>query len=239
MRIALLGKQYFIPLNSLNVSRQVEFQILSEYLNLDPTDMLCDIGCGDGYWSKRFVKANDCQVFGIDLNLSRLVDARKGYIDSEALFLKGDIHELPYKSNSFDKIVSVCVLEHLKDDVQALGEMRRVIKENGILSMTVDSFSYPGMSEALKNHHRVNYKVVNYYSYDDLEQKLSASGFRLLEHQFITNSPASRYFYEMYIRHRKLSYFLFPVAYPLSILSDRLFGKSEFGFKLAIKAQAV
>jgi ubiquinone/menaquinone biosynthesis C-methylase UbiE len=239
MRINLLGKQYYIPLNSLNVSRQVEFRILSEYLDLSDTDMLCDIGCGDGYWSKKFIRTKNCHVFGIDLNLSRLVDARKGCLDGEALFLKGDIHELPYRAAIFDKIVSICVLEHLKDDMRALREMRRVIKEKGILSMTVDSFSYPGISEPLKNHHKVNYKVVNYYSPNGLEQKLSDSGFRLLEHKFITNSALSRYFYELYIYHRKLSYFLFPLAYPLSKLSDHLFGKKEHGFKLAIKAQAI
>jgi ubiquinone/menaquinone biosynthesis C-methylase UbiE len=239
MRIALLGEQRYIPLNSLNVSRQEEFQILSDYLDLRETDTVCDIGCGDGYWSKKFSKLKNCPVFGIDLNLSRLADAKNGHSDRQAFFLKGDIHELPYKSNSFDKIVSICVLEHLKDDVRALREMRRVIKEKGILSMTVDSFSYPAISEVLKNHHRVNNKVVNYYSCDALERKLSDSGFKLLKHQFITNSPVSRYFYELYIRQRQFSYFLFPLAYPLSIVSDRLFGNQEYGFKLAIKAQAV
>jgi hypothetical protein len=72
-----------------------------------------------------------------------------------------------------------------------------------------------------------------------LEQKLLDSGFKLLKHQFITNSELSRFFYELYIRYRKLSYLLFPVAYPVSTLSDWLVGKKEYGFKLAVKAQAI
>jgi ubiquinone/menaquinone biosynthesis C-methylase UbiE len=135
--------------------------------------------------------------------------------------------------------VSICVLEHLNDDIQALREMRRVIKPDGILAMTVDSFSYPRIEPALQQLHRKKYHVVNYYTCMDLEKKLYRSGFQLLEHKFITRSAVAKYFYELYIQHPRLSYFLFPMAYPLSIVSDSLFGRKECGFKLAVKAQAI
>jgi ubiquinone/menaquinone biosynthesis C-methylase UbiE len=125
------------------------------------------------------------------------------------------------------------------DDVEALKEMRRVLKKDGVLAMTVDSFSYPGASAALKEHHRVKYRVVNYYSYDSLKEKLLSSGFEPCEHKFITRSAVSRYFYELYISHRKFSYLLFPVAYPLSLMADWLRGNVGYGFKLAVKARAV
>ena len=238
MRINILRKQYYIPLNSLNVSRQVEFRVLSRYLSLRATDILCDMGCGDGYWSKKFARMKSCRVFGIDLNPTRINDANKSNHNNIS-FITGNIHNLPYKSYFFTKIVSICVLEHLEDDIKVLKEMRRVILDGGILAITVDSFSYPNISDILKNNHKNSYHVVNYYSYDKLEKKLSDSGFKILDHKFITNSPVSKILYEFYIRHRKLSYFLFPLAYPLSILSDSLFGSKKYGFKLAIKAQAV
>jgi ubiquinone/menaquinone biosynthesis C-methylase UbiE len=179
-----------------------------------------------------------CRAYGIDLNFNRLRDAdQNGY--ETVSFAKGDIQVLPYGSSKFDKIVSVCVLEHVDDDIQALKEMRRVLKKDGVLALTVDSFSYPGTSSALKEHHRIKYHVVNYYSYDSLKEKLLSSGFEPCEHQFITSSAISRYFYELYISHRKFSYFLFPLAYPLSLFADWLRGNVGHGFKLAVKARAV
>jgi ubiquinone/menaquinone biosynthesis C-methylase UbiE len=238
MKIAVVGKQFNIPLNLLSVSRQIEYRTLSEYLDLRPSEILCDIGCGDGFWTHRFVKTKNCRAFGIDLNLGRLRDAdQRGY--GNASFVKGDIQVLPYRSARFDKIVSVCVLEHVDDDVEALKEMRRVLKKDGVLAMTVDSFSYPGTSAALKEHHRINYRVVNYYSYDSLKEKLLSSGFEPCAHKFITTSAVSRYFYELYISHRKFSYFLFPLAYPLSLLGDWLSRNAGHGFKLAVRARAV
>lgn len=238
MKIAIFKKQYNIPLNRLNVSRQIEFGLLSTYLNLSPFDVVCDIGCGDGFWTNRFATLRNCRASGIDLNLDRLRDASKNGHE-KILFVKGDIQTLPYRSDSFDKIVSICVLEHVENDVMALKEMRRVLKKDGILAITVDSFSYPGMSRALRETHRAKYHVVNYYSYDSLKEKLLGSGFETCEHRFIISSPLSRYFYELYIRQRKLSYFLFPLAYPLSVFSDRCFGRKDYGFKLGMKARAI
>ena len=238
MKLAIASKHLNIPLNRLSVSRQVEYRILSEYLELRGSEALCDIGCGDGFWTNRFVKTNNCRAFGIDLNHSRLRDAERKCCD-RAFFVKGDVQVLPYRSGRFDKVVSVCVLEHVDDDIKALKEMRRVLKKDGVLAMTVDSFSYPGTSVSLKEHHRIKYRVVNYYSPDSLKEKLLNSGFEPCEHRFITSSAVSRYFYELYISHRKFSYFLFPVAYPSSLLADWACGDVGYGFKLAVKARAV
>src|SRR4030095_16462918 len=116
MKIAIAGSQFNIPLNRLSVSRQVEFRILSKYLNLSPSEVVCDIGCGDGFWTKRFVKTKKCRAFGVDLNFNRLKDADQDGCEMVS-FAKGDIQVLPYRSAKFDKVVSVCVLEHVDDDV--------------------------------------------------------------------------------------------------------------------------
>jgi ubiquinone/menaquinone biosynthesis C-methylase UbiE len=238
MKVALLGRQFNVSLNRLSVSRRIEFRILSRYLRLSASDTLCDIGCGDGFWTTRFVKMKNCRAFGIDLNFSRVSDAHQNGT-KRASFVKGDVQVLPYRSGRFDKVVSVCVLEHVENDLAALKEMRRVLKKDGMLAITVDSFSFPGISAALKEFHRTNYHVVNYYTYDSLKEKLLSSGFEPCEYKFITSSGVSRYFYELYISHRKPSYFLFPLAYPLSLVADWMWGSGEYGFKLAVKARAV
>jgi SAM-dependent methyltransferase len=45
--------------------------------------------------------------------------------------LVGDIHFLPYKSNSVDAIICLAVLEHVKNPWKAVEEMYRVLKPKG------------------------------------------------------------------------------------------------------------
>ena len=54
--------------------------------------------------------------------------------------LNGDMSQLPYKKETFDRVFSICVLEHLHDDVQlgAVKEMARTLKHGGVLGLTFD-----------------------------------------------------------------------------------------------------
>jgi SAM-dependent methyltransferase len=49
----------------------------------------------------------------------------------------GDITCLPYKDETFDFISALDVLEHIKEDQKAVSEISRILKENGILIITV------------------------------------------------------------------------------------------------------
>lgn len=55
--------------------------------------------------------------------------------------LKASMTELPYKDEEiFDRIFSICVLEHLSkhDQIKAIREMVRVLKPDGIIGLTFD-----------------------------------------------------------------------------------------------------
>jgi len=54
----------------------------------------------------------------------------------------GDAHEMPFVDGEFRMIVCTEVLEHLKDPIRAIIEMRRVLKHNGTLLLTT-RFVYP------------------------------------------------------------------------------------------------
>ncbi|HEY4759111.1 MAG TPA: class I SAM-dependent methyltransferase [Thermoguttaceae bacterium] len=49
--------------------------------------------------------------------------------------------ELPFESDSFDAVLVGEVLEHLKNDVQALINIRRVLKKNGILIVSLPFYN--------------------------------------------------------------------------------------------------
>ena len=70
---------------------------------------------------------------------------------------------MPYPDEYFDKVVCSSSLEHFKDDIKALKEMHRVLKPNGSVVLTTDSFAYP-ISDELKEMHKEIAYVVNYYT---------------------------------------------------------------------------
>jgi SAM-dependent methyltransferase len=49
-----------------------------------------------------------------------------------------DITDSKYINIKFDKIVSCSVLEHIKDDLKALNEIARILKDDGKVVMTID-----------------------------------------------------------------------------------------------------
>lgn len=53
-----------------------------------------------------------------------------------------DAHFLGFKDSVFDKIVCFEVLEHLNSPIKALGELRRVLKENGEITISVPNVWY-------------------------------------------------------------------------------------------------
>ena len=127
---------------------------------------------------------------------------------------------------------------------KAIEEMNRVLKPGGILVLTVDSFTYKGIKKPFQEKHRTDCSVVNYYSVSQLTQKLEKYGLKVLKSKYFINSPISSFFFTLSIRMGLgCGYFffkaIFPIAYSLSLFSDRFFGRENGGYLLAIKARKV
>src|SRR5450631_806217 len=81
--------------------------------------------------------------------------------------------ELGFASNSFDAIVAGDVLQSEADDVSALREMRRVLKEGGLLCLTVPAYSFLwGEDDEARGHQRR-------YTVSELRRKLNTCGFQV------------------------------------------------------------
>lgn len=62
-------------------------------------------------------------------------------IESPLAKVKMDIHHIPFPEDTFDVILCNHVLEHVKDDIKAMGEIRRVLKPGGFSILQVPFFS--------------------------------------------------------------------------------------------------
>ena len=109
-----------------------EFKLMMDMLKPRPDDNLLDVGCGTGYFSRRFAQQGMC-VTGIDPDESMLDYARHQLGDVN--YIKGDAQRLPFNDNSFDYCVAVTSLCFISDPEKALGEMWRVSRKGVLLGL--------------------------------------------------------------------------------------------------------
>jgi len=64
------------------------------------------------------------------------------YNRSNLKVLKMDIQQTSFEDKYFDRIVSYGVHEHIRDDLQGLKEIYRILKDDGIVSISIDFFHH-------------------------------------------------------------------------------------------------
>lgn len=94
-----------------------------------------DVGCGMGATSKVIKKYRpDLKIFAIDVGRASLKKAKE---DSQGVNFKfGSAYKIPFPKNSFDAVFTFDVIEHLSDPGLALSEIKRVLKDKGILVLS-------------------------------------------------------------------------------------------------------
>lgn len=117
--------------------------ILNNYIKANDLKIL-DLGSGEGGTSKIFSENNF--VISFELNLIRLQrqkDSSDSHIGmTEMKFINGNALQLPFHNQYFDLIIIQDVIEHLNDVKRFYEEIKRVLKQNGIIYLsTPNKFS--------------------------------------------------------------------------------------------------
>ncbi|HTC33342.1 MAG TPA: methyltransferase domain-containing protein [Bryobacteraceae bacterium] len=94
---------------------------------LPPGSMVLDAGAGECPHAPLFAHTHYVRL---DRGIG---DKAWDYSKIEVL---GDISELPFREGSFDAVINIQVLEHLKEPAIGIGEMARVLKPGGELILT-------------------------------------------------------------------------------------------------------
>lgn len=117
--------------------------IFQEVTKIKPKKVL-DAGCGRGFYINAFPSFKFIEeIHGIDLNENYLMLAKKNCLDKRVNIKRANINSLPYPDQYFDLIICSEILEHLKDDKKAIRELKRVLKDNGSLIITVPNYNFP------------------------------------------------------------------------------------------------
>lgn len=135
-----------------------------------------DIGSGPGHDAKIFCDRG-LNVTGVDLSEGLIKHARQKA--PQATFLKMDMRDLDFPRESFDGVWALASLQHLpKSEIsKALQEIRKVIKDKGILYLSVTRGEGEGF--AIKDRYAGNRKYFSNYSQDEIAKLLSENSFEL------------------------------------------------------------
>lgn len=113
-------------------------------LNLKYGEKVLEVGCGNGYYLSLLNRLGlNLNLTGIDNDQMALNDATKFIGDEKVKLMLVDAIKLPFKDSSFDKVVMSEVIEHVQDEEGVLKEVRRVLKKNGLLTLTTCNINYP------------------------------------------------------------------------------------------------
>jgi ubiquinone/menaquinone biosynthesis C-methylase UbiE len=227
-----IGHLIYKWFGTLNFIRQMEWRNMLDWLEPKEGEKILDIACGGGALSLKIAEKG-CEVYGVDL-AEDTINSAKRLAEREKItctFKVGSAEDLPYQDGYFDKVVCSSSLEHFKDDIKTLKEMHRVLKPNGKVVLTTDSFTYP-ISDELKEKHREIAYVVNYYTGEKLKEQFEKSWFKLNRSKYLLNSRITSFFVKIGIKIEwsgKLWMVVSFIAYPLCLMSDRLFGMKDGG----------
>jgi SAM-dependent methyltransferase len=98
----------------------------------------CDVGCGTGALAHTILAAeHPVRVLGIDPSEAYLVAARRSAGDPRFHTAVGSATSIPVRDGEFDRVVSALVLNFVHQPDEALAEMRRVTRPNGVIAAYV------------------------------------------------------------------------------------------------------
>jgi SAM-dependent methyltransferase len=113
-----------------------EYQMALDMLEISSADLVLDIGCGPGNFTRRFAEAaEDGLVVGFDASATMLDAAVRRSAMANLAYVRGDACALPFGDADFDAVCCFGTLHLLDDPFKALDEMDRVLAPGGRLGL--------------------------------------------------------------------------------------------------------
>lgn len=116
---------------------------LVQNLMLNRQPLVLDVGCNGGTFIRFMLKALKSEVVGVDPSHPHIAYANAKLKDNLCSFVECVGENLPFRSDAFDVVTSLEVLEHSFSPKNFVGEIHRVLKPNGLLMLMVPNEESP------------------------------------------------------------------------------------------------
>lgn len=186
-----------------------------EIVASDGAQRVIEVGCGDGWNCAKLVERG-LEVVGVDWSRNGIAYARQ--LVPQARFHCGDIRDSEFIqrfSTPFDAAILVEVIEHIPpaDCVNAVRDIRNLIRPGGIFVLTTPSVNFPNDNPQHYRHFTEEtlrdlvkeaggFEILDMQGYGDVKAedrhwKLA----RFVNNRFYTIHPWYRWLTERYTRH--------------------------------------
>jgi 2-polyprenyl-3-methyl-5-hydroxy-6-metoxy-1,4-benzoquinol methylase len=174
-----------------------------------------DVACGGGDFFRamgHFYKS-PARFNGIDISNEALAIARKEYPD--AAYSLSTAEAMPFESRSFDAVTCLGSLEHFLNIEQALAEVKRVLRPNGIFLVMVPNICwYQDILSVLFTKARKSRNQTHelFASYGEWKEMLTKAGFevvRSLKYNGIAQAPWKQFLKDLLIPERFSYHFIY------------------------------
>lgn len=182
-----LAQQLRKPEGDMGIMVGLRMNDGNQYMNLhtieqlDPqaNDNLLEIGMGNGFFVKEIVsKHPSIKYTGCDFSELMVLESIKNnqaFVENkQATFIHTTASELPFDINTFDKIFTINTLYFWEEPAKDLAELKRVLKPNGQLLITIRPKEYI-------QHFGFTKYGFNMYSQQDAVDLLNNNGFKIVE----------------------------------------------------------
>jgi ubiquinone/menaquinone biosynthesis C-methylase UbiE len=128
---------YFHPNPIVRYTENKRVSLVLNAIKARKSDKILEVGCGEAYVLR---KIKNGVVVGIDISDAALKYAKKRLKEdnnAKILLLRADAQKMPFKDNSFDKIICTELLEHVTNPEKVIEEIARISKINGTIVLTI------------------------------------------------------------------------------------------------------
>ena len=125
-------------------------------LPIGKEESVLDVGTSTGTNLRLLREMSFVNVTGIDRSDQAIRFCAEKGLGSVQL---GDVTKLPFGEGTFSLVLATDIIEHIDDDAAALAEIRRVVRPDGFVLLTVPAFmSLWGLQDVV-SHHKRRYRL--------------------------------------------------------------------------------
>lgn len=163
-------------------------------LGVLPGDRVIDLGCGGGRHAFEAYRRG-AEVVAFDQDVNELSGVERMFVAmaeagevpgcASATTVAGDIADLPFPDDYFDRVIASEVLEHIEDDDRAIAELVRVVRPGGTVAVTVPRWLPERVCWLLSDaYYQVDGGHVRIYRTDELVRRFRARGLHSLHRHY-------------------------------------------------------
>ena len=120
----------------MNCLNQKMYRSVEKNLQIKETDILLDIGFGNGYLLRRLSKQNPQKLYGVEISkdmIKAVGQKNKVLIQQEKMKLwEADVENMPFEESSIDKAYTINTIYFWQDLDRGFFEINRILKSGGI-----------------------------------------------------------------------------------------------------------